>query len=617
MSRVRRFLSKATFGFVRSGEDAETGALARYKAHVVGSGLDVNQIGADEQAMTAFANAGALEPPLPFDQLAALLTTSNALMQNIEAYAVNIHSFGWRPKPSVDLFGPIPEIKVKEILWARGGDEPTDEDVQKAIKQWQKEALIERRRFIHFFESISPEHTWVQLRRKLVKDYEQLGNAAFEVVRNRDGRIGRVEHIPFVTMRIMPMGRDPVTVKIPQKIDEVTIEDREILKRFFRYIQVQGGKIVWFKEFGDTRTMSAATGLFYADEEAMQAGEGREVRPATEIWHFKQHSMNNVYGLPRWIGNLTSVMGSRMSEEVNWLYFDNKGIPPLAIVFSGGRLSSDGTEKIADFIETSIKGEENFHKILIIEAESENPEAKNLGRASVKFERLTDAQQQDALFQKYDKNNRNKIGESFRIPGLLRGDVEKVDRATAEVLKELTEEQVFEPERQEFDSIINMKLIPRLGFRFWTHDTLSPIPRNPKTVATIIEKLVVAGVLMADEARLMLPKVLGIEIEHRTDEFLREPMRLAIARLRARAQVAVRGKPGAEGDTSSMPQDEGRDASVDPADEQGTEGNGVQKSQIQGIEEAARYLSALRAHMDGASSGEIERILAADPSTSL
>lgn len=612
MSKVRRFLSKATFGLVGGSQSGDSGPLARYKAHVVGSGLDVNQIAPDEKAMQSFSRAGALEPPLPFDQLAALLTTSNALMQNIESYAVNIHSFGWRPKAALDLFGPVPEIKVKEILWAKAGEEPTDEEVEQQITEWKLEALIERRRFIHFFETVSPEHTWVQIRKKLVKDYEQLGNAALEVVRNRDGRIGRIEHIPFMTVRIRPMEKQGQEVEIPQKVDEVTIENRTVFKRFFSYVQIQGGKLVYFKEFGDERLMSAGSGIHYESMDEMVEKEGENARPASEIWHFKQHAMNDVYGLPRWVGNLTSVMGSRMSEEVNWLYFDNKGIPPLAIVFSGGRLASDGTEKIADFIETSIKGEENFHKILIIEAESENPDAKNLGRASVKFERLTDAQQQDALFQKYDRNNRNKIGEAFRLPGLFRGDVEKIDRATAEVVKELTEEQVYEPERQEFDSIVNMKLIPRLGFRFWTHDTLGPVPRNPKTVANILEKLVTAGILMPDEARLILPKVLGVEIEHRADEFLREPMRLAIARLRARAQVAVRGGPkNGDPKPDALPQ-----GGEEKPDRNG-QAEDTEKRMMDSVNESARYLKALKAKLEGETDDAVSRILADDKATIL
>lgn len=598
MSRLTRFLSKAA-GVVGFGRNVEEGPLQRYKAHVVGTGLDVNQLGADAHTLNTFSDSGALQPPLPFEQIAALLLTSNALRQNIDAMITNVDGFGWRPKPTVDLFGAIPEIKITEILWAKNGKKPDEALVAKTLEEWKQQALIERRKFIHFFKSISPEHTWVQVRKKLRQDYEQLGNGALEIVRNAANDIGRIEHIPFMTMRIMPREKTTIKVKVPQKVDEITIEDRTISKRFFRYLQVQGGRSVYFKELGDPRVVSAASGKTYETEAEMWKQEDNNVVQATEILHFSQQSMNNVYGQPRWIGNLTSVMGSRMSEEVNWLYFENKGIPPMAIVFSGGRLASDGSQAIADYIETSIKGQENFHRILVIEAESDNPDGKNIGKASVKFERLTDAQQQDALFQKYDKNNRQKVGESFRLPGLYRGDVEKVDRATAEIIKELTEEQVFEPERVDFDSIINLKIVPRLGYRFWEHDTLGSVPRNPKVVAGIIERLVTVGVLMPDEARLMLPKVLGIEIEHRVDEFLKEPMKLAIARLRARAQQARQenGPPGL-GQNGDKPEE------VEEQVKQFAKDLALLKRLVSGIE-------------DGNIEAEINKMLAADTATKL
>lgn len=607
MNLLQRFLSKAS-GVVGLGRKTEEGALERYKAHVIGSGLDINQIGSDEQTMASFTAGGALQPPLPFDQLAALLLTSNALRQNIDAMITNIDGFGWRARPTVDLFGAIPEIKVAEMLWGMTGKKPTAKEIADTLEDWKAQALIERRKFIHFFKSISPEHTWVQVRKKLRQDYEQLGNAALEIVNNLGGQIGRVEHIPFITIRILPRHLDTIRVSIPQKVDEITIENRNISKRFFRYLQVQGGKMIYFKELGDPRVVSAMTGLTYETKEAMIAEEDTTSTEATEILHFSQQSMNNVYGMPRWIGNLTSVMGSRLSEEVNWMYFDNKGIPPMAIVFSGGRLSSDGSQAIADYIETSIKGQENFHRILVIEAETDNPDGKNLGKATVKFERLTDAQQQDALFQKYDKNNRMKVREAFRIPGLFLGDVEKIDRATAEMLKELTEEQVFEPERVEFDSIINLKLVPRLGFRFWEHDSLGPVPRNPKVVATIIERLVTVGVLMPDEARLMLPKILGIEIEHRTDEFLKEPIKLAIARLRARAQQARQGSgvPNLAQEGGDKPKDD------DKPD---------QEEDQQQMKSLARDLAVLKRLIDGVQDQEIEaeiaKMLATDTATAL
>ena len=41
------------------------------------------------------------------------------------------------------------------------------------------------------------------------------------------------------------------------------------------------------------------------------------------------------------------------------------------------------------------------------------------------------------------------------------------------------EMQVFEPERQEFDFIINRKILSMLGVRFWRYVSLAPVLRDP------------------------------------------------------------------------------------------------------------------------------------------
>ena len=67
-----------------------------------------------------------------------------------------------------------------------------------------------------------------------------------------------------------------------------------------------------------------------------------------------------------------SAFGARLpsAEEVNYLYFENKSVPPLALLVSGGRLSESAVPRIERFIEENLKGKQGFHKILILEAES-------------------------------------------------------------------------------------------------------------------------------------------------------------------------------------------------------------------------------------------------------
>ena len=229
--------------------------------------------------------------------------------------------------------------------------------------------------------------------------------------------------------------------------------------------------------------------------------------PATELLHFAIHSPRSPYGVPRWVGTLLSVLGSRQMEEVNFLYFENKSVPPMALLVSGGRISEASVPRIERFIEENLKGKANFHKILILEADGAG--TGDGGRAKIELRPLTDAQQQDALFQVYDERNIDKVGSAFRLPRLLRGESKDFNRATAESALRFAEDQVFQPERDEFDFLMNRKVLADMGLRFWRFRSQTPVTRDPERMTEMVERLVRVGVLTPEEGRLLAGDIYG------------------------------------------------------------------------------------------------------------
>lgn len=528
------------------------GMVARFKAHIAGEGLETNVLAPDDAAVQQFESAGALSPPLPFDQLLALFFTSNALRQNVDAMSTNVDGFGWRPVPTLPgLLGPNRAKVVKQFQSMRG-IELDDDAAQKLADEWKREAEQERHRLVHFFEYINHEDTFTDLRKKTRQDREVLGNGAWEWLRNREGALRVATHIPFVTVRLVALDKDSTKVEVFHKTDPVTIEKVTIRKRFRKFIQVQEQVVVWFKELGDPRLISARTGTVYETPEEMESHEPG-ARPATELLHFKIHAPNEAYGMPRYTGTLPEIIGSRLAAEVNVLYFENKSVPPLMMFVSGGRVAAESVDRIETFIRNNIKGGgENFHNILILEAEAEG-EGKAAGQAKITVKPLTEAMNQDALFQKYDRNNIDKVGASFRIPGMLRGDVKELNRATAEVAKALAEEQVFQPEREDFDAVMNRKILPALGIRFWEFKTKAPITRDPVALSQIVARLVENAVMVPAEAREFVPEILGRDLDPMEADFLNRPLRLTLAMVRAQNAPGAAGVQAAEDDDAGKP----------------------------------------------------------------
>src|SRR5438477_1088907 len=52
------------------------------------------------------------------------------------------------------------------------------------------------------------------------------------------------------------------------------------------------------------------------------------------------------YGVPRWIHQLPSVLGSRKAEEWNLGFFEQGGIPPMLIIIQGGEAADNVEEAI-------------------------------------------------------------------------------------------------------------------------------------------------------------------------------------------------------------------------------------------------------------------------------
>jgi capsid portal protein len=147
----------------------------------------------------------------------------------------------------------------------------------------------------------------------------------------------------------------------------------------------------------------------------------------------------------------------------------------------------------------------------------------------LEFEKLADAQQGDALFQDYDERNIDKVGGSFRLPRLVRGESRDFNRATAQAVLQFVDEQVFDPERREFDAWVNRVLFPALGVTLWRFKSLGPQTRDPEKIAEIIVALVKVGVLTPNEGRELASNVLGLDLDYLDAAWAKQPLQLTLA----------------------------------------------------------------------------------------
>lgn len=471
---------------------------------------------ADDPFSALLAHGDVLEPPFDLLTLTMLPEHNTEMNQCIEALEINIEGFGFRMAPRVDV-----------------AEEGIPAEVKKAVNR-------ERVFLANFFNYANFEHSFTAMRRLRRRDMETTGNAYWEVIRSASGRVQGFEYIPAYQIRLGKLDRDFISVDMPilrlNEDDSVDVDNIPTRRRFRNYVQTRivynpsgdratDYKMVYFKDFGDPRVIDNTTGEVVKPEKLDNwDGKGTpmpEALKANELVHWRVMSARSPYGIPRYIGNLLSIFGDRKSEEINFTTFENNCVPSMMIMVSNGQLTQGSIARIQEYIDTQIMGQDNRSRFLIIEAESSEQDlpGEDSGISKMNVEKLKDQQQDDALFQEYSKNNQDKIRRVWRLPPILVGVSENYNRATAETARKLADEQVFAPERTEFDAWINRCLFPAMGIVFHEFKSNTPNTTDNLDLVQILAGSEKTGGITPRIARDIIADVLGKALPDFNNEF--------------------------------------------------------------------------------------------------
>lgn len=406
-----------------------------------------------------------ITPPYDMKGLRRMVNESTILPQCMRAYRNNIpgYGIGVRYKEDIDETNEMSEefTRATEIIDLLSMDMDTKE----------------------VFEDV-------------IEAREMYGIAYLEVIRNVGGEVSQIEFVrdtPSITKTIPLEPYQDVPFWYKGRIEKRP-------KKFMKYRQQIGSKIVYFKEFGDKRIMDKRTGM-YVDklDEEYKANEILEFAIGTEP-----------YGEVRWLGQILSVDGMRKAEFLNNNYFRNGRHTPLLIMIKGGTLSEESFDKLQDYID-GIKGENGQHAFIVLEVENTDNavEFDEKKQPSIEVKDIAGILQQDELFQAYMDNGRKKVQSAFLLPDLYVGYTTDFNRATSQTAMEVTEKQVFQPERKSLAWVINNKLLSEFGFKYVEAYFLEPDISNPDDLVKILQVCNSAGGVTPNKAKQVVFEALG------------------------------------------------------------------------------------------------------------
>lgn len=475
--------------------------------------------------------------PTPFDihGLQMMVENSTILQQCITAYRRNIVGFGAEPQYRKNQ---IQERKLDQQAQAQGLDTNAEREGQEVDDEGQTtptdptavqfptraqptpatepdtdgdeqtketpEMAMEWDRIQDFTEYFSFTSSFEEIMGQLVEDREVTGNFYCELIRDGAGKVVEGVRLNPRYMQCTVVGDDFQQVELVR--NGRVFHHRQ---QFRRYCQVINASRVWFRELGDPRPMDNRTGEYLTPAEALKTPDQYL---ANEIWHDRIGS--GAYGMPRWIGQLVHMYGSRKAEELNLRYFENGRHIPMAIVVSNGSLTPQTEDEIQQYVD-SIEGVKNAYGFLVVEAEgtpSDLVDGKE-NSAKIELKSLADVIQKDALFLEYDAKSREKVQSAFALPDIYVGRSADFNRATADTAKEITEEQVFGPERNHLEWHINRRILAEYGFQFAELKFKKPAVSSIDEFVQVADLLVTAGSVTANELRGMVSTYLGKTLE--------------------------------------------------------------------------------------------------------
>lgn len=414
-----------------------------------------------------------LAPPFSPHRLFEILEMSNIAPQCIEAYVINTVGTGWEVEPVVrgTVMNGTEEVELKTHI-----------------------------------EHANSEQSLMTVMKAVISHREAVGYGFMEVIRNRFGDPSLWRHASSLFTRLTEKDEQEVLVEYTIQRGRRLVDVREY-RRFRRFVQVVGSQTTWFKEFGDPRPMNRVTGL-YSHEPGYRAG-----MEATEIFHFKIGE--GIYGTPRWINQIPSILGSREAEEVNLNYFKDNTIPPVLLTVSGGRLTRQSYAEIQKMVQQS-SARDVQNRVTLLEAVGiAETMDENATPVQMKVEKLTDSRQSDGLWQKYDEANQNKVRSCWRLPPIVLGLSAEQNFANAQVSTFVAESQVFGPDRDAIDEQLNCHLVngPNgLGFRSVRLKGRVPSINSPETVIKTLTALNVMGAVTPRSAQMVANQVLQTEL---------------------------------------------------------------------------------------------------------
>jgi len=368
------------------------------KRHAGIEGAESKKI--DKESTTAYNYLDLVLPPYNLDYLAQLPDINPAHHTAIHIVASNVVGLG---------LNLVESEKTKTKLDSKANKEERE--------KFRTKIQRARVNLAEYIDSLNQEDSLDEVLYKVFVDYKAMGMGYLEIGRvdtpdeNGYRRIGYIGHVPAQTVRVR-RNRDG-------------------------FVQLgNDAKVVYFRHFGADNPNKVTD----------------DPNPNELICFSKYSPSNSYYGVPEIVSAKNAVAGSEFAARYNLDYFENKAVPRHLIVLkSNQQVGQAHQEKILQFFETGLKGQNHRSLFIPLPADTDN------AKTSLDIKPI-EAGEVDLSFDKYEKVNEGKIFMVHRVPRSKASSDGTGSQQVALEAARTFKSEVITPEQKKFAKKINMVL---------------------------------------------------------------------------------------------------------------------------------------------------------------
>lgn len=429
---------QAAEGFTEATKSLNSASIDEQNNLILKGAFDGSTQSQEEilQTTNGTAKTKIVDPPFPPQVMAAFMEVNETHFRCVRAKVTDAVGRSYILEPTVTLTG----------------DDFDSKKFTQADKEVAKAEILEIKKFILTCNSIL---SFPDVLDKVATDYEGVGWGAIEVIRSKDFKVRRINHIPANRIRVLEGWKGFVEDRGNGKLtyyqvfgEKVSSREQDTLvDRLAHYDPDEHGPI--------SEASLRWTGI---DKETGEPTTDYNKMANEVIWIPKVHPNTIYYGYSDVFPALGSLFSDVHIRDYTLQFFEHNTVPRYAIVIEGSKMAPDVIDVINKFFTTDIKSK--AHKTLIIPIPNKNAEVK------LRFEKL-DAENKESSFQETRKNNAQAIMVAHGVSPAIIGVHEAASLGSGKGLSqaEIYKDRIVTPSQYKFSSILNKLFRLGLGVR--------------------------------------------------------------------------------------------------------------------------------------------------------